>query len=181
MLPVVEHLKGVSLLCELMRVASDIDCRSSCTKTQDLDRMPVETITVADQVTNASRIHNRNPIAENTPWPLQTLPGHAPYSNQQSAFATSGANHTTACNGGQETSGHVKGFKPVSKFAVYSTFLGGFDSGSHYGGGSASGDYPGPGLGNYGSSMNIMPPSSGGGYPDAGNYGVSSAYPTQRH
>nr|GEU30984.1 hypothetical protein [Tanacetum cinerariifolium] len=31
-------------------VASDIDCRSSCTKTQDLDRMPVETITVANQV-----------------------------------------------------------------------------------------------------------------------------------
>nr|GEX29802.1 zinc finger, CCHC-type [Tanacetum cinerariifolium] len=31
-------------------VASDIDCRSSCTKTQDLDRMPVETTTVANQV-----------------------------------------------------------------------------------------------------------------------------------
>nr|GEY88881.1 UBP1-associated protein 2C-like [Tanacetum cinerariifolium] len=52
---------------------------------------------------------------------------------------------------------------------------GGFDNGSHYGSGSASEDYPGPGLGNYGSSINIMPPSSGGGYPDASNYGVSLA------
>ncbi|GJW89962.1 phospholipase-like protein [Tanacetum coccineum] len=67
-------------------VASDIDCRSSCTKTQDLNRMLVETITVANQITNASRIHNRNPIAKNTPWPLQTHPGHVPYSNQQSAM-----------------------------------------------------------------------------------------------
>ncbi|GKC77308.1 UBP1-associated protein 2C-like protein [Tanacetum coccineum] len=58
---------------------------------------------------------------------------------------------------------------------------GGFGSGSHYGGGAASGDYPGPGLGSYGSSMNRMPPSSGGGYPDGGSYGVSSAYPTQMH
>nr|GEZ13396.1 hypothetical protein [Tanacetum cinerariifolium] len=32
-------------------VASDIDCQSSCTKTQDLDRMPVKTITVANQQT----------------------------------------------------------------------------------------------------------------------------------
>nr|GEY60972.1 hypothetical protein [Tanacetum cinerariifolium] len=50
-------------------VASDIDCRSSCTNTQDLDRMPVETITVANQ----------------------TLPGHALYLNQQSVFATNGS------------------------------------------------------------------------------------------
>nr|GEU47816.1 hypothetical protein [Tanacetum cinerariifolium] len=78
MLPVVEHLKGVSLLCKLMRIfipvptvlsfssaeytrdrdranclntSAYIDCRSSCTKTQDLDRMPVETITVSNQQT----------------------------------------------------------------------------------------------------------------------------------
>ncbi|XP_076924236.1 UBP1-associated protein 2C-like [Bidens hawaiensis] len=52
---------------------------------------------------------------------------------------------------------------------------GGYGSGSHYGGG----DYPG--VNSYGSSMNRMPPSSGGGYPDGGGYGLSSAYPTQMH
>ncbi|KAD4982449.1 hypothetical protein R6Q59_002058 [Mikania micrantha] len=56
---------------------------------------------------------------------------------------------------------------------------GGFSSGSHYGGGAGSGDYHG--MNNYGSSMNRMPPSSGGGYPDGGNYGLSSGYPTQMH
>ncbi|KAL7603291.1 UBP1-associated protein 2C [Lactuca sativa] len=46
---------------------------------------------------------------------------------------------------------------------------GGYSSGSHYGGGAASGDYPG--YNNYGSSR--IPPSSGGGYGggDGGNYG----------
>ncbi|KAK1424801.1 hypothetical protein QVD17_20139 [Tagetes erecta] len=56
---------------------------------------------------------------------------------------------------------------------------GGYGSGSHYGGGAASGDYPG--VNSYGSSMNRMPPSSGGGYPDGGNYGLSSGYPSQMH
>ncbi|KAJ0641562.1 putative RNA recognition motif domain, nucleotide-binding alpha-beta plait domain superfamily [Helianthus annuus] len=56
---------------------------------------------------------------------------------------------------------------------------GGYGSGSHYGGGAGSGDYPG--VNSYGSSMNRMPPSSGGGYPDGGNYGLSSGYPTQMH
>ncbi|KAI3719054.1 hypothetical protein L6452_19944 [Arctium lappa] len=55
---------------------------------------------------------------------------------------------------------------------------GGFTSGSHFGGGTASGEYPG--LNSYGSSMNRMPPTSGG-YPDGGSYGSSSAYPTQMH
>ncbi|GJX89710.1 hypothetical protein Tco_0341724 [Tanacetum coccineum] len=101
-------------------VASDIDCRSSCTKTQDLDRMPVETITVADQNSY------KEPDRHSQDMPLIQINS----SRLQPAWLTLWRR-------------------------------------------SAFRDYPGPGLGNYGSSMNIIPPSSGGGYPDAGNYDVS--------
>ncbi|KAI3680788.1 hypothetical protein L6452_35564 [Arctium lappa] len=53
---------------------------------------------------------------------------------------------------------------------------GGYGGGSHYGGGGAAPDHPG--MNNFASSLNRMPPTQGG-YPDGGNYGMSSAYPTQ--
>lgn len=56
---------------------------------------------------------------------------------------------------------------------------GGYGGGSQYGGGSGIGGEYG-GLNNPGSSMYRMPPTSGG-YPESGNYGLSSAYPTQLH
>ncbi|GFY88972.1 RNA-binding (RRM/RBD/RNP motifs) family protein [Actinidia rufa] len=62
---------------------------------------------------------------------------------------------------------------------------GGGYGGSQYGSGSGSGEYGG--MNNVGSSMyNRLPPSSvgmpSGGYPESGNYGLtSSAFPTQLH
>ncbi|GFZ07101.1 RNA-binding (RRM/RBD/RNP motifs) family protein [Actinidia rufa] len=62
---------------------------------------------------------------------------------------------------------------------------GGGYGGSQYGGGSGSGEYGG--MNNVGSSMyNRLPPNSvgmpSGGYPESGNYGLtSSAFPTQLH
>nr|XP_043622008.1 UBP1-associated protein 2C [Erigeron canadensis]XP_043622009.1 UBP1-associated protein 2C [Erigeron canadensis] len=54
---------------------------------------------------------------------------------------------------------------------------GAFSGGSHYaGGGAGAPDYPGPN--NLGTSMNRLPPTQGG-YGDGGNYGQSSAYPSQ--
>ncbi|KAL4563292.1 hypothetical protein LXL04_027332 [Taraxacum kok-saghyz] len=52
---------------------------------------------------------------------------------------------------------------------------GGYGGGSHYGGGATAPDHPG--VNNYPSSVNRLPPSQGG-YSDGGSYG-SSAYPTQ--
>uniref|UniRef100_A0A5B6ZGM0 Putative UBP1-associated protein 2C n=1 Tax=Davidia involucrata TaxID=16924 RepID=A0A5B6ZGM0_DAVIN len=66
----------------------------------------------------------------------------------------------------------------------YGAALGGGAYGGSQYGGSASGEYGG--LNNSGSSMYRLPPTSigmpSGGYPDSGNYGLSSsAYPTQLH
>lgn len=54
---------------------------------------------------------------------------------------------------------------------------GGFGGGSHYGGGAAAPDHPG--LNNFASSMNRLPPTQGGYSDGGGTYGLSSAYPTQ--